>query len=96
MDLVEKPTRQNKILDHILISTDLETWYNKDSVQYDAPIGNADHLVITVSPNAYIDSVNKVSKNMLYDYRHSHIQNLYDSMASIEWSFLSEISDVNE
>ena len=49
-DIVKKPTRANNILDHILVSRGLREAYQVSNVRYNAPIANADHLTVLVSP----------------------------------------------
>jgi len=95
-DLVTKPTRLLRILDHILISNELFPEYHSDSVSYDAPLGNADHLVVTAHPANLIETENVASRHRLYDLRLSNVQNLYQAISEINWTPLSNISDIDE
>ena len=96
VDLVNKPTRQVTILDHIFVSSELAAHYDKDAVTYDAPLGNGDHLVIIAFPNTQIDLPNATSTHTLLDLRHSNLRNLHRAMANINWTPLTEMSNVDE
>lgn len=50
-DIIQLPTRGHNILDHVLISHGLKHVYLQDNVEYNPPIGSADHLTLFVAPN---------------------------------------------
>ena len=95
-DLVTNPTRLNKILDHILISSSLSIAYSSQNTKYDAPLGNSDHRIVTVSPNKEVAAPKNIEHHTVYDFRHSNITALMIAMNEIEWSLLAEIQNPND
>ena len=97
VDIVTKPTRQDNILDHILMSKDLANSYNLDRVIYDAPIASSDHLMITCVPDCRRTSACVTRWHKVFDFRQSNIDWLYEQANSIDWdAVLNAGSDVNE
>ena len=84
--LIGKPTRKTNVLDHILISSSLRSEYNKDNVTYDAPLDNADHLMIMAVPNQCAALHNVKSYHTIFDLRKSHLVNLLHAASCIDWS----------
>ncbi len=97
LDIVTKPTRQDNILDHILMSKDLANNYNRDRVIYDAPLASSDHLMITCVPDC-VSSVASASRwHKVYDFRQSHINRLHQLANLVDWdALLYDGSDINE
>ena len=68
-NLVDKYTRKQSILDHIIGSKDIFYSYKKGSITYDAPLGNADHCVISIIPMLIPVPLNVRSCHTVLDYR---------------------------
>lgn len=95
-DLVKKPTRGMNTLDHILVSNDLNSQYSSDRVQYDAPLGNADHKMILASPLNNLRGLKLMTCRKLMDLRLSNLQYLHHELSQANWSVIEEIEDPNE
>ena len=97
VDIVSKPTRGDNILDHILISHDLKSVYTDSNVSYDSPISTSDHLTISATPSVDLsEGTNAQRVSCVFDYRQSHLKNLYSRVAQVDWSELSVEEDVNK
>lgn len=95
-DIVKQPTRGKNVLDRILISESICEVYEKN-ISFHAPIGNSDHLTITVDAlNLYDDSDTQIRTHTIYDFRKSNLQLLGQNLSSIDWdAFFSVIEDVD-
>ena len=89
-DLVTCPTRHNNVLDHILISRDLNKIYDKSHVHYDSPISTADHVMISVGP--VHQNIHTYTKTFVpvYDFRPSHLSRLRQRIESMSWNDICE------
>ena len=96
-DLIIAPTRQNNVLDHVLISNSLLSTYDNTSVTYNAPIGTSDHLTIMVTPTSSATQViNNSRVAILRDYRRSNMFRLFTAVSKLNWDELYSESDVNK
>ena len=93
-DLIVKPTRENAILDHIIVSKELSQSYDVNKVIYDAPLGTSDHLMLTCYPS---DVLPKTSHGLryhkLYDFRQSNMDKLFYHCCQMDW--MSLVQSVN-
>jgi exonuclease III len=95
-DLINRPTRGSNILDHILVSCDLEDIYASTKVDYDCPMGKSDHLMITCHP--FKDAVSGSFSNYhcVLDLRKSHLSSLLAAATEVNWfEIVSKESDVD-
>ena len=93
IDIVEKPTRGLNILDHVLISSCLESIYSPSQVSYEAFINKSDHLTLIVEPANYEEDVQQTRQHVVYDYRQSNLNNLESMAQSIPWSDIVKPAD---
>ena len=97
VDIVTNPTRLDNILDHILMTKDLASNYDRERVTYDAPIASSDHLMITCIPHCDNIPASITRWHKIYDFRRSHILRLQQQVSLIDWnSLLPRDSDVSE
>jgi len=95
-DLVLKPTRKNNILDHILVSKDLLLHCSPDRISYDSPLGNSDHLMLSLLPSTTSKHSNFKTLHTLFDLRQSHLFDLKNMANLIDWEgLLTNVDDVN-
>lgn len=97
LDIINKPTRGDHILDHVLMTKELATSYNPDRVTYDAPIGSADHRMLTCIPDSshFIPTITRWHK--VFDFRKSHLLHLSHMASSIKWyDMMSPSAHVND
>ena len=94
IDIVDKPTRGDSILDHILISESLIPSYMSDcsQLEFESPIGKSDHLSLILSPNKRLVKYNDVRVCEVYDYRASNIQILRNNADNIDWENLVDLN----
>ena len=85
-DMVTKPTRQGNILDHILMSKELTSNYDRDDVIYDAPISSSDHKTIFCKPKGIRTTSPILRWHKIFDYRQSNIDYLFHEASSINWN----------
>jgi exonuclease III len=85
-DLINRPTRGNNILDHILVSFNLKEKYASTKVDYDCPIGKADHLMITCHPVKGEPIVSVSNYRCVMDLRESHVKSLFTAVSQINWT----------
>lgn len=91
-DIVSSPTRNDSVLDHVLVSNELSDVYNNDCVSYNSPISSSDHKTICVTPISKPANVNDYYCTV-FDYRHSYMCNLYNDVCDSDWDNLyKEIS----
>ena len=86
IDLITEATRKNNILDHCLISKELDGVYSDKNVTYDAPVGNSDHLMISVIPTVKSDEASTKRLHVVYDFRKSHLEALNTRISQIKWN----------
>ncbi len=95
-DLVNQPTRQESILDHIVVSNELSPSYSSENVVYDPPLGNGDHRIITITPSQQIpDTNNALSWHKVFDLRQSNMQRLYCAAGRLDWQELIKLEDLD-
>ena len=67
---------------------------------YDAPLGTADHAIVTAYPivtSNVQNSPKTVTYHRLYDFRLSNVQSLYLSLSHVDWDDeFSNVQDTNE
>lgn len=95
-DIVTKPTRNGSILDHILMSRELRAAYCDENVNYDSPIGTADHKIVTATPVNYVPRSSTKTLHCVYDYRQSNVNHLLHTAYGIDWTAVTKSEDVNE
>src|SRR5208282_5508868 len=81
---VKKPTRHRaeqtaNILD--LVFTNEEGMV--ENLQYDEPVGNSDHLMITWTCNCYVNRVD--TKIMKYGYDKANFTNMREMLENLDW-----------
>jgi gluconate kinase len=84
-DIIVRPTRGLNVLDHVLISDNLKPIYNPSNVHYNPPVGNSDHLTLTIEPNNSIGHFKTTRQHKVYDYRKSNITKLVDEAGKVDW-----------
>ena len=95
-ELINRPTRGNNILDHILVSGDLTDIYLPNNVDYDCPIGKADHLMITCHAVKGIPCAAFSHYRCVLDLRESHLSSLFAAAAKVDWiDIVSRAPDVD-
>ena len=96
-DIVDKPTRGQNTLDHILVSKNLKSHYISPNVKCECPIGNSDHKCLVATPINKLHEMNDVRFHTVYDYRSSNVQRLLKNAELIDWSsFQTMDADVNQ
>ncbi len=95
-DIVKRPTRGDRILDHVLMIEEMAEQYDPERVLYDSPIGNGDHKVITCIPNCTRAQPKIVAWKRVYDMRQSNMEYLGHQASLVDWTNLvSEGESVN-
>ena len=92
-DMVTKPTRGTKILDHILICDRLKLNYDPQKIRYESPISKSDHLTLIMEPIYGLKSPNTTRMHVVYDYRHSNIDKLLENAENIDWTLVTDPND---
>lgn len=101
VDIIVHPTRKGKILDHFLLTKYLNQYYSTKCVQFDSPVGRADHDLITVHPDVHVhgQSPNNVSEILhdvpVFDFRMSYINSLRTNLRNYDWSIMMAENDIN-
>ena len=97
-DIVTRPTRKDHILDHLLMSSELNELYRTDEVMYDCPLGNSDHRVITACPISPQDALKESQHcvRYVYDFRKSNIDFLLSMASNVDWERVVEADDVDD
>ena len=97
VDIINYPTRDNNILDHILIHRSLSSAYEPSCVKYNAPIGKADHKTLIATPKTVMKLPhNFASLNTVFDYRRSNIAALRNAATRVNWeSVFSDADDID-
>lgn len=93
-DIVQRPTRGNHILDHILISKELSDTYTSFSAAHNPPIGKADHeILIATLQNPYPQVCMRTK--VVYDFRLSNINNLLQKAFATVCTDVNNVEEVN-
>lgn len=95
-DIVDRPTRGNNILDHIMISKELRDIYDSSCVSYNPAIGKADHKCLLVTPHNETLSVPDKRQHTVYDFRNSNTNFLMQKACEVDWREISRLEEVNE
>ena len=85
VDVVDKPTRQAKILDHILISDDLTNIYQSSSLSVESPVGKSDHATLILKPSSQEIKHHISRYHTVFDFRESNIAKLLARAEHIDW-----------
>ena len=93
IDIVEEPTRKQNILDHILISADLNIVYSPSSLSFGPPVGKSDHLTLIAEPVKPLAEREVIRSHTVFDFRKSNMARLVVRAEEIDW--LSSIEDVD-
>ena len=110
VQLVKTPTRGSAILDKILVSESLLSFYCNQScndvsssVTVGAPIGNSDHSTVFLKPllNQESDDTFCISNTTyfvkVYDCRESHVESFKKALSAFSWdSFYKSHCSVEE
>lgn len=88
IDIICQPTRKNSILDHILISKQLQEEYSSSNTFFDCPLGKSDHLMITCLPNSQPPTPINFHLTNVLDLRDSNMLALVVAASKINWSEL--------
>ena len=78
-DIVDKPTRGNRILDHILVSEELARVYDTSTVSIESPIGKSDHASLMVKPSNTLSDFASGRCHTVLDYRESSMAEFFRS-----------------
>ena len=78
---VTEPTRNDAVLDFVLMSKPLSMVYE---VTVSSPIANSDHKSIVASPKCALRATNFIYKT-LYDLRKSNMDRALSSLSSVNW-----------
>ena len=93
-DIVNKATRGNNVLDHILISHELQLYYKHSSVSYEAPIGRSDHLTLIATPEHVMQQrYQNIRIHRVFDYRQSNIETLLQQARLMRWEEIGSEGD---
>ena len=97
IDIVLRPTRGDNTLDRILISSSLSDVYDSQRVEYDAPVGNSDHCILTITPSKLMHEIQTPEsvKHVLYDFRESNLRRLENMISQANWSNIINEKDIN-
>ena len=96
IDILNRPTRGDNILDHILVSHDLREVYDESLVSYDCPVGRSDHLMITCRPSRNDPVKGFLRYSCVLDLRNSNISSLVSAANAVNWSeVVSQDANVN-
>ena len=91
---VTSPTRSASFLDQIWLDENLSRHYDETAI-VGPPIGNSDHsCVILIPTEQHTSSENRTV--LVWDYRASNLANFTDCLASMDFSFLTKASNVDE
>ena len=85
VDIVDKPTRGNNILDHVLVDERLKEKYNSSSVSIESPVGKSDHATLIISPLCSFTETCSARYQKVFDYRESNIAVLLECAKAIDW-----------
>lgn len=96
IQIVDVPTRNDSILDKILISKKMKPCYFNNNVrvsttdhvpalQVGAPIGNSDHRTVILRSHVKQRTISMKVKS-LYDFRFSNIRNFLNELQLVDWS----------
>ena len=88
-DIVDKPTRGQSILDHVLISENLTQHYISLNVKYESPIGKSDHQSLIVTPINELRKMTNTRIHTVYDYRSSNVHQLLQQADLINWNYFT-------
>ena len=94
-DIITKPTRLANVLDHVLVTKSLATFYDSDQVVYDAPIGTSDHLVITCVPDSTSPPKPDVRWHKVFDFRKSFLQRFLYVASLVDWNEVVSDEDID-
>ena len=96
VDIVQEPTREKRILDHVLVSSELLNVYKPDCISYNPPIGKADHKTLIATPLNQPPSSTEARYKAVYDFRDSNVMNLLRKANEMDWEDISSAKDVDD
>lgn len=93
IDIVEVPTRGNNILDHVLVSEDINAAYHSSFLSLEAPVGRSDHSTIIVTPPCTLLQMCSSRSHLVFDYRSSNVANLIEKAKETDWMSIARFED---
>jgi hypothetical protein len=93
IDIVDKPTRMSKILDHILVDEGLKEVYDSSVLSIESPIGKSDHATLIAAPLSGFTNFGSCKYHRVFDFRQSNMDKMTEMAKNIDWKNTFALTD---